>query len=303
MAEQAPLPAASDDDGALTLAAGTTRAAAIAELRRRFGAAGIDTPALDARVLAAAALGVEPAALIAHPEATLDGTAAARLRDHGRRRLLREPVSRILGTAEFWGLPFRLSPGTLVPRPDTEALVSAALALLPDSGAALRLLDLGTGSGCILVALLHERPAATGLGIDRDLSALATARENAEVNGVGPRACFALSEWDEAVAGRFDLVVSNPPYIPKAEIAQLDPEVSRHDPEAALDGGQDGLDSVRVVLRAAARLLAPDGHAVVEFGHDQADLVAALAREDGLNPVEIVRDMAGHQRAVVMRCS
>jgi release factor glutamine methyltransferase len=210
--------------------------------------------------------------------------------------------SRLLGAAEVWGLPFRLSPGTLVPRPDTETLVAAALALVPDRAAPVRILDLGTGSGCILVALLHELPAATGLGIDRHLSAAAAARNNARANGVADRALFALSDWDEAVEGRFDLVVSNPPYIPRADIAGLDPEVAHHDPGAALDGGPDGLDSLKVVLRAAARLLAPGGHALAEFGHDQADAVSALAREAGLNPVEILRDMAGHRRAVVMRC-
>ena len=281
--------------------AGMTRAAAQGEMRRAFARIGLESAALDARLLTASALGVGSTALLADPDAPVSRDEAARLADHARRRLAREPVARIIGQAEFWGLPFRLSPETLAPRPDTETVVEAALAAFGAGEMPRTILDLGTGSGCILVALLSEVPDAFGVGLDRSPGALATARGNARRNGVGDRAGFAASNWAEALDGRFGLIVSNPPYIRAADIQTLEPEVSRFDPLAALDGGRDGLDAYRAILRQAGRLLAPGGRIVLELGFDQADPVAAIADERCLAVEAIREDLGGHRRAVTLR--
>lgn len=281
-------------------AAGTTRAQAQAELRRAFAAAGIDSAALDARLLLAAALGIGPTSLFAHPDAPLDRAGAARLREYAARRLAREPIARILGEAEFWGLRFRLSPETLAPRPDTEAVVEAALAAIAPWRGPQLILDLGTGSGCILLALLSETKEAFGIGVDRSPAALATARANAQINGLGERAAFVASDWASALAGQFALIVSNPPYIRAEDIPALDPEVSRFDPLAALDGGPGGLDCYRAILSDAGRLLTPAGHIVFELGHDQTEPVADLAAEHGFAVETTRRDLGGHTRAMVL---
>ncbi len=282
------------------LQAGVTRAAAQAALRRTLVEAGIDSAALDARLLTGAALRVASASLLAYPNAPVDADEAACLAEYTRRRLAREPVARIVGKAEFWGLPFRLSPETLVPRPDTETLVEAALEMSPAGEVPLRILDLGTGSGCILVALLSEWRDAFGIGLDRSLDALATARGNAQMNGVGDRAAFVASDWAAAIAGRFGLIVSNPPYIRAGDIAALEPEVTRFDPLAALDGGWGGLDAYRAILSQAGRVLAPGGRIVLELGHDQADAVADIAAGHGLVVMAIRNDLAGHRRAITL---
>jgi release factor glutamine methyltransferase len=279
-----------------------TRAGALAALRRAFAAAAVGTPDLDARLILLEALGIDPVELLTRPGERLTMAEAERLDGLARRRLAREPVARILGRREFWGLPFALSPGTLEPRPDTEVLVETALARLPDRGAAVRLLDLGTGSGCLLVALLSELPEGTGIGVDRSLDALATARRNAFRNGVGPRARFVAADWAAPVAARFDLVVSNPPYIRQGELPALAPEV-RHDPVAALDGGPDGLDAYRAILAEARRLLASEGFLAVEIGHNGAEAVAALAWEHGLAVARIARDLGGRPRVLVLRAA
>ncbi len=280
------------------IAPGTSRRDAVAALRRAFEAAGLDTPSLDARLLGVDALGIGATALVTDPDVAVSATEAARLTDHGLRRVAREPVARILGRAEFWSLPFRLSPETLVPRPDTETVVEAALALVPDRSAAIRVLDLGTGSGCLLVALLHELPRAWGVGLDCSALALATARANAVDNGVADRATFMAGDWTAALACAFGLVVSNPPYIPQPIIQGLAPEVARHDPVRALDGGPDGLDAYRVILAGAAALLAPGGSLVVEIGHDQHEAIVALVAAAGLHVGASARDLGGHVRAV-----
>ncbi|GJE54392.1 MULTISPECIES: peptide chain release factor N(5)-glutamine methyltransferase [Methylobacterium] len=218
------------------------------------------------------------------------------------RRLAGEPVARILGEWEFRGLTFALSPGTLVPRPDTETLVDTALRLgtVPSP----TILDLGTGSGCILIALLCAWPSARGIGIDRSADALATARKNAERNGVGYRAAFLRGDWCAAVCGPFDLIVSNPPYIASGVIPTLAEEVRRYDPAEALDGGADGLDAFRAIIDGiAARpgLLVMDGALLLEIGHDQAEAVAGLGRDAGFHVGGIDCDLAGHARVVTLR--
>lgn len=278
-----------------------TRADAVRDLRAAFAAQGLDTPALDARLLVLGALGIEAAALAARPDEPLSEAEAQVLRAFRDRRLAREPVARILGHAEFWGLPFRLSPDTLVPRPDTETVVETALALAPVRDAPLRVLDIGTGTGCLLVALLHERPAARGLGVDRSPGALATARGNAQANGVGGRALFAAGDWGGPAGGPFDLVVSNPPYIASAVIPGLDPDVRCHDPMLALDGGTDGLDAYRAILAEAPRLLRPGGHLLLEIGYDQADALRDLAAGTALEFLGIHPDLMGNPRCVALK--
>ncbi len=275
------------------------------ELRRAESVleqAGIESARLEARLLVAHALGVAAGKLrLAGNRTVTDGEAeriAALLR---RRAEDREPVSRILGTREFWSLDFALAPATLDPRPDSETLVEAALALLPDRAAALRVLDLGTGTGCLLLAVLHERPRAGGLGIDASADAVATAALNAERLGLARRAKFQHGDWLQGIDERFDLVLCNPPYIAEGERAALAPEVARHDPAAALFAGEDGLDAYRAILPGLPRALAPGGRALLEIGADQAQSVSALARAAGLVVVDVKRDLAGRERCIVLR--
>jgi release factor glutamine methyltransferase len=266
--------------------------------REALRRAGIEEAELEARLLVADAAGTDAVGLLTRSDETLGEDALARLATHVQRRLAHEPVGRILGMREFWGLPFRLAPETLEPRPDTETVVDAALAGVADRSAPMRILDLGTGSGCILVALLHELPRATGIGIDRSSAAVRTARANAEANHVGGRAAFLCGDWAQAVGGSFHLVVSNPPYIRSDVIPDLAPEVFRHDPAAALDGGGDGLDAYRAILTDLPRLLCAEGTAVIEIGSDQAEDVAAIARGAGLKMRGTRRDLGGQPRAV-----
>jgi release factor glutamine methyltransferase len=277
-----------------------TRAEALADVRRVLAEAGLDTPALDARLLVAAALGIAPVELALGPGEPLSAAQAQILAGYARRRVAREPVARILGEWEFWGLPFSLSPETLVPRPETETVVARALHHRPDRAAPLKVLDLGTGTGCLLIALLHERPRAVGLGIDRSTGALATARRNALRNGVEHRAVFAASDWGQAVQGPFDLIVSNPPYVVTPVIATLAPDVREHDPMLALDGGPDGLSAYRIILAQAPGLLAPNGLVVLEIGHDQAEALRALAAGGPLEILEIAHDLSGSARCVTL---
>lgn len=260
-------------------------------------AAGIAAPRHEARWVIDAILG----------ERRLDGARrlsaaeAERLEAALARRAAREPLDRILGEREFWSLAFRLSPATLSPRPDSETLVEAALSLLADRRRAWRLLDLGTGSGALLLALLSELPAASGVGVDLAPQAVATAAENARRLGLAGRARFAVDDWAAQETGPFDLVISNPPYIESAAVATLEPEVRRFDPPLALDGGADGLAAYRALLPAARRLLAPSGWLVLELGQGQADAVATLARGAGFTHVSTRDDLSGIARALLAR--
>jgi release factor glutamine methyltransferase len=286
-------------DSRLQFSAATTRQDALTALRRALDAAGIDNPALDARVLLTYGLGIDPVALAAYPDTALGEDGARRLGAAVDRRLAREPVARIVGEREFWGLPFALSPETLVPRPESETVVETALRHRPER--TRRVLDLGTGSGCLLVALLHEIPGATGIGVDRSSAALVTARSNAARNGVADRASFLAGDWGAALDGRFDLIVSNPPYIASGLIQGLEPEVRAHDPLLALDGGADGLSAYRAILDQAAGLLAPAGVVALEIGFDQGATVPGLGRGAGLEVLEVTRDLGGQPRAVALK--
>lgn len=265
-------------------------------LAARFRAAGSETPALDARLLVEGAVGRSRAE---DSGAALDDASAALLNGYAERRLGGEPVWRILGEREFWGLTFKLSPATLEPRPDTETLVEAVLETMgARRNDALSVLDLGTGTGCLLVAILSEFPQAKGLGVDLSGDACETAAANAVANGVGARAEFRQGDWLGGVDGVFDLIVSNPPYIPAGEIAGLAPAVRDHDPRLALDGGDDGLDPYRILARDLPARLAPGGIIVLEIGAGQERDVVALLRQAGLRYLGARNDLGGHPRAL-----
>jgi release factor glutamine methyltransferase len=274
-------------------------------LAARFKAGQIDSAELDARILVGAVLGLDLTGVISSASRLLAPEQARRLEDFARHRLAGEPVARLVGSREFWGLPLRLSAETLVPRPDTETVVELALQMVraaPAAGRTLRIADIGTGSGAILLALLSELPEACGVGTDISVGALRTARANAADLGFGSRAVFIACDHAAALSEGFDLIVSNPPYIRSAEIGGLDPEVRDHDPHRALDGGADGLDAYRALIPQAARLLTQRGALVVEVGRGQSAAVEGLMAEAGLileRPPS--PDLAGVPRAVAGR--
>jgi release factor glutamine methyltransferase len=285
--------------------AGQTIETARRNLTAHLQAAAIETPELDARLMIGAVTRLDLTGLITKAEQRLTAFDAARLKDLARRRIGGEPVARLLGHKEFWGLDFQLSPATLVPRPDTETLIEAALDILRADGAAaraLRIADLGTGSGAILLALLNELPHATGVGTDISLAALQTARANATRLGLGARATFAAGNFAAAIAVPCDLIVSNPPYIRTGDIQTLSTEVREHDPHRALDGGDDGLDAYRLIVSQAVGLLAPGGTLILEIGQHQSDDVTRLAQAAGLAPHGPPRaDLGGVPRALAFR--
>ncbi len=284
--------------------AGQTVGTARRRLAARFKSGAIDSPELDARILVGAALGLDLTGMIAAATRAFTAAEAARLEDFAGRRLKGEPVARILGSREFWGLPLQLSAATLVPRPDTETVVALALQMLRAGPGAdrPRIADLGTGSGAILLALLSELPDAVGVGTDISAAALRTASANARNLGLGRRAAFVACDYASALSGAFDLIVSNPPYIRSAEINDLASEVRDHDPLGALDGGSDGLDAYRALVPQAVRLLASGGGLALEVGHDQGADVKQLMAAAGLTLCGPPRtDLAGIPRANIPR--
>lgn len=284
-----------------------TLGAILAAAALRLDAAGVPEARRDARLLLAHALGRDPSALAIADRETLGASALAAVEAALARRCAREPVARIRGFREFWSLAFALSPETLDPRPDSEALIEAALGEVDDRGAPLAALDLGTGSGCLLLALLSELPAARGLGLDVSAGAVATARANAAALGLAGRAAFAVGDWLDGRADwpagvhRFDCILSNPPYIESGVIAGLAPEVARYEPRRALDGGVDGLDAYRSLAPLIRELLAPNGFCVIEVGAGQAEAVAAILGKSSLTTTRRMRDLAGHERCLVVR--
>jgi release factor glutamine methyltransferase len=275
--------------------------AALAAALARLAAAGVPDPARDARVLLAHAAGIAADRLSLHMDDALTPDAAARFDVALTARAARQPVAQITGGRDFWRHRFIVTPDVLDPRPETETLVAEAL-----RAPFARLLDLGTGSGAILLSLLAERPAATGLGTDLSHAALGVARRNAQALGLADRAAFALSDWFADVAGRFDLIVSNPPYIAAAEIPGLAPEVRDWEPRLALtprdatgdDPGGDGLAAYRAIALRAPAHLAPGGRLMVEIGPTQGAAVAALFTAAGLTDVAVLPDLDGRDRVV-----
>ena len=266
--------------------------------RARLEAAGIPGPVIDARVLVEAACGVTRADIVGDPYRELEAGQVERLDDYLERRIRREPVSHILGRRGFWNIMLGVTPDVLTPRPETEVIVDHALRLFPE-GRPFSLLDLGVGSGAILLAILAERPAARGLGVDASEEALAVARDNAARLGMGGRVALLRGDWTAGLGDAgFDLVVSNPPYIATDVIETLDPEVRVYEPRLALDGGPDGLDAYRTLAPEILRVLKPGGRFLVEIGFDQRVAVEALFRQAGAMEVETLPDLSTHDRVV-----
>jgi release factor glutamine methyltransferase len=276
----------------------TTRRAALKEAVALMKARVADTPVLDARLIVQHALEIDWSELYLGADQPLSEPQRVRLAAALARRLAREPVSRIVGRRHFWTLDLAVTPHTLDPRADSETVVEAALAAIPDRGAALRVLDLGAGTGALLLALLAELRNAAGLGIDVSFEAARVARANAESHGLGERAAFFVGHWADALSGAFDLIVSNPPYIAVADLAGLPEEVRNFDPALALDGGEDGLAAYRHIMPALSERLAPNGVAVVEIGAGQGDAVTALAAEAGLGLKGRRNDLGRIERAL-----
>ncbi|WP_186390164.1 peptide chain release factor N(5)-glutamine methyltransferase [Stappia sp. TSB10P1A] len=275
------------------------------EARARLAEAGVAAAALDARLLVAAAAGVEPAVPLTDPEREIGEAALALADSHIARRLAGEPVGRILGAREFWGLPFALSREVLEPRPDTERLVEAVLAWCDEGKGRdhpYRFADLGTGSGAIAVALLSELPKAVAVASDLAPGALATARDNARRNGVGARFLACRGDFAAMLAPGLDFLVSNPPYISLTEESGLSREVRQYDPHAALFAGEDGLDAYRAILPQARERLVRFAPVFLEIGASQALAVAALAQSAGFDDIAIFQDLAGCDRVLRLRC-
>jgi release factor glutamine methyltransferase len=268
---------------------------------QRLRGAAIEAPRLEARRLLAHVLGTTEEALLRDPRAAVPADKAQHFATLLARRVAHEPFAYLTGRVGFWTLELEVSPATLIPRADSETLVEAALAACPDKGAALRVLDLGTGTGALLLAVLSEFPAANGIGIDLKPAAAALAARNAARLGLADRVRFLAGDWAAAVRGPFDLVLCNPPYIESAAIPGLMPEVAQHEPASALDGGADGLAAYRRIIADLPRVLAPRGVAVLELGQGQQAAVAALGRAAGLKPEACSADLGGVPRALVLR--
>lgn len=272
---------------------------ALARATRRLADAGVETARLDARLLLASVDGMSASAVLLDPQRVLAAEVESAFDRLVDRRVQREPVSRILGRREFWSLDFAISLATLDPRPDSETLVEAALGQFAPEPRR-RVLDLGTGTGCLILAVLSERPSWVGLGIDIAEEAVAVARANARTLSLSERVHFQTGDWDKGLVGSFDLILSNPPYIPSNEIAGLSPEVASFDPLHALDGGTDGLDAYRALAPALLRLLAPHGRAIIELGKGQVAAIADIMEGAGLQAIERRRDLADVERCLVL---
>ncbi|MFN3656107.1 MAG: peptide chain release factor N(5)-glutamine methyltransferase [Pseudolabrys sp.] len=280
---------------------GVSAAEAIRLLAQAFRLAGLDDPQIDARILVGHALRLDRAQLMAQSDRLLEAREVNAVSALAARRLRHEPVARILGHRDFWDLTLAVGPDVLVPRPETETVVEAALDFVLRGGLRqekLRILDIGTGTGALVLALLQELPNAVGTGSDISEAAIAVARGNAERNGLAARCAFVVCNIADGISGTFDIVVSNPPYIPRGEIAQLMSEVRDFDPALALDGGADGLDAYRAIAGEARRLLAPAGRLFVELGIGQESAVGALFAAAGLTVYPARADLAGIPRCL-----
>lgn len=280
------------------LASDLTVAMAVADVARSLSGLPTDYTA-EARMLVCAAVGIQGLDLLRDPGRKLGETAAAMLRSMVQRRLQREPVTRIIGRRGFWSLDMEVAAEVLDPRSDTETIIEAALNLLGHRRAdPIRILDLGTGSGAILCGLLSEFTQATGVAIDLSNAACDLCRRNLQRNGLAARATVIAGSWTDAVEGRYDLIVSNPPYVETGVISTLDPEVNRYDPLLALDGGADGLDAYRSIAGLLPRWMRPESIVIFEIGEKQADSVTEVMGRAGLRPLGRWRDLGGHDRAL-----
>ena len=271
----------------------------VAQLTGHLAEAGVEGPRTDAWLLLGAATGRSRADLIAGHVDHLSAREMKRLEALTRRRLAREPMAYIIGEKEFWSLPLWVTPAVLIPRPDSETVVEAALAEVADPGAPLRVLDLGTGSGCLLLALLSELANATGVGVDANAAALTVAQRNAERLGLAPRAHFMQDDWGRSLDDRFDLIVSNPPYVPEDEFEELAPEIRKFEPRDALAAGPDGLVAYAALAGHCARLLMPRGRVVLEIGRGQAEAVASILERHELEVIGSRADLSGVERCLI----
>ena len=286
---------ASRSEGDLT-AAGAVSALAAALAKNS------NTPLIDARALVKEVTGLDDAGILAAPDRLLSALERAALEALASRRRQGESVAHILGRREFWSLTFRVGQGLLVPRPDSETVVEAALAACPDAGAQYRALDLGAGTGCLLAAFLSERPNACGVGVDKNPGAARCAAENLGALGLASRACVVIGDWGRAISGRFDAIIANPPYLKRADAEQLPIDVRDYEDPGALFGGVDGLDAYRRILDDAPRLLADRGALILEIGWDQKDAVGELAIQRFPGADIVARaDLAGRPRALTIR--
>lgn len=282
---------------------GATIGGEIDRAARRLGNAGIPSPRSEARLLMGHAIGLPREVVFGHDERPISAADAERFECAIRRRAAREPAARILGCREFWSLPFKVTAATLIPRPETETVIEAALEAVGDRERAIDILDLGTGTGCLLLALLSELARARGLGVDASADALEVAKANASALGLSDRARFRGGDWGKGLHRRFDLIVANPPYILTVEIAGLEPEVARFEPGLALSGGPDGLECYRSLAGDLRRLMAPGAKVVLEVGDGQGDRVAAILGAQGLEVTGRRADLAGTARCVVAEFS
>ena len=277
-----------------------TSGEALRALTERLRLAGVPSARLDARLLLAHALAVDGTHVFSHPDRRLTEGERQRLEAIAARRERREPISHLVGRREFWSLSFIVTADTLDPRPDTETVVEAVLGGVADRKAPLDILDLGTGSGCILLALLAELALATGLGVDASRAALKVAEANAQALRLDHRARFAFGDWGRGIDGLFDVIVANPPYIRDEDIGGLETEVAAFEPRLALAGGPDGLDCYRSLAPDVARLLRPGGVAALEVGQGQAEAVGLIMRNTGLTLLGVRPDLAGVERCVML---
>lgn len=267
----------------------------------RLQKAGIDNVRLEARLLVCHVLKVDTSILVGYPERDVSPEAFAEIESLLHRREQREPLSQILGEREFWSLPFKVNRHTLTPRPDSETVIEAVLTHLPDVTQKISVLDLGVGSGCLLLSVLSEYKNATGLGVDIIVSALEVALQNAQNLGLSARCHFQQGNWAEGISGPFDLIVSNPPYIPLRDKETLDPEVKDYEPATALFSGEDGLEDYRRLAEVLPQLLSSKGLAILEQGIGQAFDVAEIMKSHDLMVIEQPKDLAGVERCTVIR--
>lgn len=277
--------------------------AALNEASQTLQSAGIDSAALDARLLMQAVLAYDHAALIAHDRDSLSDTQSVAFKSYISRRSEREPVSHIVGHRDFWKDRFHVSSDVLDPRPDSETLIEAAIEARPDRTDTYHILDLGVGSGCLLLSLLREYPNAHGTGVDISDAALSIAAGNALTLGMSQRVIFYQDNWGKALQNQYDMIMSNPPYIPGDDISGLAPEVRDFEPMGALSGGADGLDAYQALMPEIKRLLKADGVAVVELGAGQRGAVSDIARKTGLQVQSVQSDLAGIERVLVINHS
>jgi release factor glutamine methyltransferase len=282
---------------------GSEIAEVLSHATERLRAVGVESPRREARLLLAHSLGIRPEAFVSGNIPSPNTEAWGRFQTALERRASREPLAYILGRREFWSLDFEVGPGVLIPRPESEIMVEQALKRFPIRDAPLRVMDLGTGSGCLLLAFLSERPKADGVGVDISREALGIAKRNAENLGLGSRTWFVRGDWMSALSGTWDVIFVNPPYIVQGELAGLDPEVSCYEPRAALDGGPDGLCAYRRIAAALFPRLGPQGRVFLEVGQGRASDVESILAEKGLSVEGTVLDLACIPRCLVVVAS